>query len=123
MLPDRQSQKFEPAQIYGGLQSFLVFTKKQKDQDQSAQENDMYRDWYRKNVMCEDALDSNILFSKLFQNLQIRSTSEAIAETAGSTVARTGTISPATLTESCSWSSTSAPSKCSKVWSKTSTTS
>jgi hypothetical protein len=44
----------------------------------------MYRDWYRKNVMCKDALDSNILFSKLFQNLQIRSTSEAIAETAGS---------------------------------------
>jgi hypothetical protein len=61
-----QSQKFDPALIYGGLLSFLVFTKKQKDQDQSAQGHDMYRDWYRKNVMCEDALDSNILFSKLF---------------------------------------------------------
>ena len=84
MLPDQQSQKFGPALIYGGQQSFLVFTKKQKDPGQSAQENDMYRDWYRKNVMCEDALDSNIIFFKLFQNLQIRSTSEVIAETAGS---------------------------------------
>ena len=76
MEAESKSQKFDPALIFGGLQSFLVFTKQQMEQDRSAQENDMYRDRYRKNVICEDALDSNILFSKLFQNLQIRSTSE-----------------------------------------------
>ena len=29
-------------------------------------------------------MESNVLFSKLFQNLQIRSSTEAIAETVGS---------------------------------------
>ena len=37
-----------------------------------------------KYVSCDDSLESNILFSKLFQNLQIRSCTEAIAETVGS---------------------------------------
>ena len=40
--------------------------------------------WFKKYVSCEDSLESNILFSKLFQNLQIRSCTEAIAETVGS---------------------------------------
>ena len=34
--------------------------------------------------MKEDPLECNVVFSKLFQNLQVRSTSEAMAETVGS---------------------------------------
>ena len=47
-------------------------------------EDEIYRSWFKKYVSCEDSLESNILFSKLFQNLQIRSCTEAIAETVGS---------------------------------------
>ena len=32
----------------------------------------------------EDPLECNLLFSRLFQNLQVRSTTEAMAETVGS---------------------------------------
>ena len=35
----------------------------------------------------EDAKEANILFAKLFQNIQIRSCSEAMAETVGSVMA------------------------------------
>ena len=44
----------------------------------------LYQAWYHSNVMCEDPLLANIEFSKLWQNVQIRSCSEAMAETVGS---------------------------------------
>ena len=47
-------------------------------------EDEIYRSWFKKYVSCEDSLEGNILFSKLFQNLQVRSCTEAIAETVGS---------------------------------------
>ena len=78
LLPNRQSQKFSPALIFGGLESYLLFSKQQREEDEGAQEDKIYRDWFKKNVKCENALESSILFSKLFQNLQIRSTSEVI---------------------------------------------
>ena len=46
--------------------------------------NTVYTEWYQKFIMVEEALECNVLFSKLFQNLQIRSTNEAMAETVGS---------------------------------------
>jgi len=47
-------------------------------------EDTIYRDWYKEYIMKEDSLDCNISFSKLFENLQVRSSSEAMAETVGS---------------------------------------
>ena len=76
LLHDRQSQKFSPALIFGGLESFLLFSKQLREEDEGVQEDKLYKDWYKKNVKCENTLESSVLFSKLFQNLQIRSTSE-----------------------------------------------
>ena len=47
-------------------------------------EDEIYRSWFKKYVSCEDSLEGNILFSKLFQKLQVRSCTEAITETVGS---------------------------------------
>ena len=44
----------------------------------------IYRSWFQKNILCEDPLESNMLFTKLFQNIQIRTSSEAVAEMVGS---------------------------------------
>ena len=46
----------------------------------------IYRSWFQKNILCEDPLESNMLFTKLFQNIQIRTSSEAVAEMVGSIV-------------------------------------
>ena len=44
----------------------------------------IYRSWFQKNILCEDPLESNMLFTKLFQNIQICTSSEAVAEMVGS---------------------------------------
>ena len=68
-----------------GLECWLNFLKeKLKEEGQVKGEDEIYRSWFKKYLSCEDSLESNILFSKLFQNLQIRSCTEAIAETVGS---------------------------------------
>ena len=84
-LPGRQGQKFDPLLIFPGLESWLSFLKlKLNEDDQVMGEDEIYRSWFKKYVSCEDSLEGNILFSKLFQNLQVRSCTEAIAETVGS---------------------------------------
>ena len=84
-LPGRQGQKFDPLLIFPGLESWLSFLKlKLNEEDQVMGEDEIYRSWFKKYVSCEDSLEGNILFSKLFQNLQVRSCTEAIAETVGS---------------------------------------
>ena len=84
-LPGRQGQQFDPILIFPGLECWLYFLKENlKEEGQVKGEDEIYRSWFKKYVSCEDSLESNILFSKLFQNLQIRSCTEAIAETVGS---------------------------------------
>ena len=84
-LPGRQGHQFDPILIFPGLECWLNFLKeKLKEEGQVKGEDEIYRSWFKKYVSCDDALESNILFSKLFQNLQIRSCTEAIAETVGS---------------------------------------
>lgn len=77
-LPERQAKKFDPDIIYPGLVGYNIFAKeqKEKDKDSEIEENVIYAAWHKKFVQCEDALESNCMFSKLFQNLQVRSTSE-----------------------------------------------
>ena len=84
-LPERQGQQFDPILIFPGLECWLNFLKeKLKEEGQVKVEDEIYRSWFKKYVSCKDSLESNILFFKLFQNLQIRSYTEAIAETVGS---------------------------------------
>ena len=84
-LPGRQGEKFDPILIFQGLECWLNFLKKNlTEEGQVKGEDEIYSNWFKKYVSCEDPLESNILFSKLFQNLQVRSCTEAIAETVGS---------------------------------------
>ena len=62
----------------------LLSKEKLGEEGQLKGKDGIYRRWFQKHVSCKDALDSNIQFSKLFQNLQIRSCTEGIAETVDS---------------------------------------
>ena len=133
LLPDHISRRFDPIEVFPGLESWLKFLKEklkvQEEEgnreevgsrevqegeigeigeggegeaeggEQLAQEREkaklqagvphpgediIYRDWYREYIMKDDPLESNVIFSKLFQKLQVRSRSEAMAETVGS---------------------------------------
>ena len=85
MLPVRHAQKFDPLLIFPGLESWLGYLKEKLAYEGSrVEENTCYEGWYKKHILCEDPLECNLLFSRLFQNLQVRSTTEAMAETVGS---------------------------------------
>ena len=84
-LPGRQGEQFDPILIFPGLECWLGFFKEKLGEEGQLKGKDgIYRRWFQKHVSCKDALDSNIQFSKLFQNLQIRSCTEGIAETVDS---------------------------------------
>ena len=79
----RQAQRFDPLQILPGLESWLEYLKERLESTE-VKESSCYEGWYKKHILCEDPLECNLLFSRLFQNLQVRSTTEAMAETVGS---------------------------------------
>ena len=79
-LPSYQAEKFISVEILPGYISFLNFWKLAGN----APQHKVYEEWYKRRVLCEGAPACNALFASLFQNLQIRSSSEAIAETVGS---------------------------------------
>ena len=83
-LPARQGQKFDPILIYPGLESWLTFLKQNLEESPLKSEDEIYSAWFKQYITCKDPQESSLLFSKLFQNLQIRSSTEAIAETVGS---------------------------------------
>jgi hypothetical protein len=76
LLPGRQGQRFDPIIIFPGLESWLTYLKNSRDAEHRPGEHEVYKSWFKSFVSCERALESNVLFSKLFQNLQIRSSSE-----------------------------------------------
>ena len=49
--------------------------------------NENYSVWYKKHVKKENSPECNSKFASLFQNIQIRSSSEVMAETVGSIMA------------------------------------
>ena len=79
----RQAQRFDPLQILPGLESWLEYLN-EKLESTEVEESSCYEGWYKKHILIEQPLECSILFSRLFQNLQIRSTTEAITETVGS---------------------------------------
>ena len=54
---------------------------------QCDQLNEVYSVWSKKQVKKENSPECNSKFAALFQNIQIRSSSEAMAETVGSIMA------------------------------------
>ena len=83
-LPDHQAERFSAIEIFPGLMSYLSYFKDSREQEEKLGEDVIYKRWYNKTILCEDPLECNVLFTKLFQNIQIRSTSEAVAEMVGS---------------------------------------
>ena len=54
------------------------------ERDKSFTPTKIYEKWYKMKVMVKDPEDTSKIFSLLFQNCQVRTTSEAMAETTGS---------------------------------------
>ena len=71
-LPTYQAEKFIAVDIFPGLVSWLDFWTARKGMLQ----NEVYKDWYKRKVLVEGSPEANSLFAALFQNIQIRSSSE-----------------------------------------------
>ena len=83
-MPEHQAARFDITLLFPGYESWLAYFRECIEADKSSSEDEVYKNWFRMYVQQEDAIESNVLFSKLFQNIQIRSSSEAMAETVGS---------------------------------------
>ena len=86
-LPVHLSGRFDAALIFPGYESWLEYFCHCYEKDKEITQDTVFKEWYIMNVNREDAKEANILFAKLFQNIQIRSCSEAMAETVGSVMA------------------------------------
>ena len=75
-LPSCQSERFDSSIVFPGLECWLIYLKNSLEEDEKVGQDVVYKNWYQTNIKCEDPLESNIVFSKLFQCLQIRSSSE-----------------------------------------------
>lgn len=75
-LPSYQADRFDAISIFPGLESWLAYYKDALEERQTVPQNVLYEEWFKLHVVREDAPECNILFSKLFQNMQIRSSSE-----------------------------------------------
>ena len=83
-LPAHQAERFQAIEIFPGLESYLRYFKETLEVEEKMGEDEAYKCWYRMYILCEDPLECNISFVKLFQNIQIRTSSEAVAEMVGS---------------------------------------
>lgn len=75
-LPERQATRYDPVTIFPGLECWLGYIKNRLDVEDKPGEDIIYQDWFKLFVSHEESLESNVAFSKLFQNVQIRSSSE-----------------------------------------------
>jgi hypothetical protein len=75
-LPGYQAERFIAVEILPGLVSWLTFYKQLTDADEKLTQEVVYAVWYEKHVMVEGSPACNALFAGLFENLQIRSSSE-----------------------------------------------
>ena len=85
LLPQYQQDKFDAVEILPGYLCWFEFNWVQVPE--SVPLNEVYSVWYKKQVKKENSPECNGKFAALFQNIQIRSSSEAIAETVGSIMA------------------------------------
>jgi hypothetical protein len=79
-LPAHQAEQFQAIKIFPGLESYLRYFKETLEEEEKMGEYGVYKCWYRMYILCEDPLECNISFVRLFQNIQIRTSSEAVAE-------------------------------------------
>ena len=80
-LPQATADKFEIDELLGGYSSYIKTKTLVKKMSERNKDNEIYEKWYKE---CVGISDSHLAFSKFFQNLQIRTSSEAMAETVGS---------------------------------------
>ena len=80
-LPQSLRDKFDSVEIFPGLLSFKHFS---QDLHESVPEHNIYSTWFREHMKNKGSMECNRKFSELFENLQVRSSSEAIVETVGS---------------------------------------
>lgn len=80
-LPPHIQEKFEGTMLLDGYCSFQNLFKELEGEFGLHQ---IYQKWYLKYIKVEEPLESSIVFSQLFQCVQVRSTSEAFCETVGS---------------------------------------
>ena len=83
-LPAHQAERFQAIEIFPGLESYLRYFKETLEVEEKMGEDKVYKCWYRMYILCEDPLECNISFVRLFQNIQIRTSLEAVAEMVGS---------------------------------------
>ena len=74
-LPEYQRETHSQVEILPGLLSYLRYYNKEK-KDETITEDMIYEAWYMKFADSEDSPQCNKLFADLFQNLQIRTSSE-----------------------------------------------
>ena len=80
-LPTHLQEKFEGAMLLDG---YLSFQKLFKELHNEFGLHEIYRKWHNKYIQIEEPLESTVVFSQLFECVQVRSTSEAFCETVGS---------------------------------------
>lgn len=77
-LPTSIAERFDINLMLEAFSSFLkMSTQMSTSQDETP--TSIYETWYQKNASGEEASDSHTMFSRLFQNCQIRTCSEAMA--------------------------------------------
>ena len=84
LLPQYQQDKFDAVEILPGYLSWYEFMYDLQACPESVPLNEVYSVWYKKQVKKKNSPECNGKFAALFQNIQIRSSSEAMAETVGS---------------------------------------
>jgi hypothetical protein len=87
LLPQYQQDKFDAVEILPGYLCWFEFNFDLKASPEFVPLNEIYSVWYKKHVKKENSPECNSKFASLFQNIQIRSSSEAMAETVGSIMA------------------------------------
>lgn len=81
MLPMYLQEKFEEGVLLDGYCTYQEMFRELEDDFELHQ---IYQQWHKKYIQIERPMETSIVFSNLFECVQVRSTSEAICETIGS---------------------------------------
>ena len=101
LLPEPQKEDWDVDEIVFGFTDFNLFWLTQQEEENEKHEQDpekakklalkvVYEDWFLSSVAISEPLDSCLSFSRFFQNLQVRTASEAFCETVGSVMKMKG---------------------------------
>ena len=81
LLPSHLQEKFVISEVLNGYTSYMEIFRELKTEFQV---HDIYAMWHKKVIQIDEPDESNVIFSKLFECVQVRSSSEAYCETVGS---------------------------------------